>query len=93
MLNAQLQDDHKLPRFDKRTQQGVFVGPSPMHASTVGLIYSPRTHHVSPQFHVIYDDYFETVFNNKKNPRPNSDDIVIQGDSQIDIEWPPKKTV
>ena len=89
VLNAQLQDGHKLPRFNKKKQQGVFVGPSPMHANTVGLIYSPRTHHVSPQFHVIYDDYFETVPNDRDNPPPNWDDIIIQGYLESNIVLPP----
>jgi hypothetical protein len=37
------------------------MGSSPLHASTVGLIRSLRTNHISPQFHVVYDDLFETV--------------------------------
>ena len=37
------------------------MGASPLHASTVGLIRSLRTNHTSPQFHVVYDNLFETV--------------------------------
>jgi hypothetical protein len=40
---------------------GIYVGRSPLHASTVGLILNPCTGHVSPQFHVVYDDDFITV--------------------------------
>ena len=40
---------------------GIYVGRSPSHASNVGLILNPRTGHVSPQFHVVYDDDFTTV--------------------------------
>ena len=39
----------------------IYVGRSPLHALNVGLILSPRTGHVSPQFHVVYDDDFTTV--------------------------------
>ena len=39
----------------------IYVGCSPSHASNVGLILNPRTGHVSPQFHVVYDDDFTTV--------------------------------
>ena len=37
------------------------MGTSPLHASTVGLVRNLRTERVSPQFHLVYDDYFETV--------------------------------
>jgi hypothetical protein len=32
-----------------------------MHASSVALILSPRTGLVSPQFHCVFDDNFETI--------------------------------
>ena len=37
------------------------MGKSPLQASTVGLIRNLRTHNISPQFHVVYEDAFETV--------------------------------
>jgi hypothetical protein len=37
------------------------MGASPLHASTVGLIRNLRTNHISPQFHMVYDDFFQTV--------------------------------
>jgi hypothetical protein len=37
------------------------MGAFPLHASTVGLIRNLCTNHISPQFHVLYDDLFETV--------------------------------
>ncbi len=40
---------------------GIYVGRSPSHASNVCLIPNPRMGHVSPQFHVVYDDDFMTV--------------------------------
>jgi hypothetical protein len=41
--------------------QGVYLGQSPMHASNVALVYNPATTHVTPQFHVTYDDTFSSV--------------------------------
>ena len=32
-----------------------------MHARTVALIYNPATTHVSPQFHLVYDEQFSSV--------------------------------
>ena len=37
------------------------MGKLTLHASTVVLIRNLRTHNISPQFHVIYDNDFETV--------------------------------
>jgi hypothetical protein len=50
-----------LPKWEPRARMGIYVGRSPAHASNVGLILIPRTGHVSPQFHVVYDDDFTTV--------------------------------
>lgn len=41
--------------------QGVYIGHSPLHASSVALIYNPSTRHVTPQFHVTFDKEFSTV--------------------------------
>ena len=37
------------------------MGISPLHASTVGLILNPNINRLSPQFHCVYDDHFETI--------------------------------
>jgi len=41
--------------------QGIYVGQSTAHANTVALIYNPSSKHVTPQFHVTYDESFSTV--------------------------------
>ena len=61
VLDAKLQDNKKIPKWDSRARQGIFVGFSKHHSSTVPLILNPRTQHISPQFHVIFDDDFSTV--------------------------------
>ena len=86
VLNARLQDGFKIPRFDPRSMQGIYVGPSPMHASTVGLILNPRTNRISPQFHVIYDDYFETVPHDAENVPPNWEDLCLEGFQKSEME-------
>ena len=37
------------------------MGPSPNHSRSVGLVLNPRTGHVSPQYHIKQDDFFETA--------------------------------
>ena len=55
---------HDIPKplkWKQRSRLGVYLGPSPNHARSVALVLNPRTGHVSPQFHVKFDDFFETV--------------------------------
>jgi hypothetical protein len=42
---------------------GIYVGQSPSHVSNVALVFNPRTGHILPQFHVVFDDDFTTVEN------------------------------
>jgi hypothetical protein len=42
-------------------RMGIYVGRSPSHAANVSLILNPQTGHISPQFHVVYNDDFTTV--------------------------------
>ena len=93
VLNPQLQDGFKIPKWDPRARQGVFLGHSPHHASSVGLILNPNTHRISPQYHCIYDDYFETVGYDSTTKPPSWDDLVIEGFSSNDVEWVPKEMV
>jgi hypothetical protein len=61
VLEARLQDAKKLPKWSKRAYQGIFLGFSEKHHSTVALVLNPETGHVSPQYHVIFDEKFSTV--------------------------------
>jgi hypothetical protein len=62
VLDPKLQDGHKLPKFKKRSRCGVYLGHSMTHSTNVGLILNPETGHISPQFHVVYDELFSTVY-------------------------------
>lgn len=61
VLDPTLQDGKKLPKWKPRSRIGVYLGVSPTHASTVGRILHPSTGHISPQYHVVYDELFQTV--------------------------------
>ena len=58
VLASQLQNHQKLPRWNSRTHVRVYLGHSPCHATSVGLILSLDTSLISPQFHSTYDDLF-----------------------------------
>ena len=62
VLNPKLQDLKKIPKWSKRSRCGMYLGHSDDHHSTVGQILNLRTGAVSPQFHVVYDELYATVF-------------------------------
>jgi hypothetical protein len=63
VLDGDLQNGKKIPKWSSRSRVGIYLGYSPQHARSVGLILSTTTGLVSPQFHVRYDDEFETTKN------------------------------
>jgi len=61
VLEVQLQNDQKLPKWNRRARLGKFVGFSDEHSSLVANVWHLTTRYISPQFHVVFDDLFETV--------------------------------
>lgn len=62
VLDPKLQDGKKLPKWSRRSRRGIYLGISRIHSTTVHLVLNPDTGHISPQYHVIFDDTFATVF-------------------------------
>jgi hypothetical protein len=62
VLDPKLQDGHKIPKWQPCARMGQFLGYLRLHASTVGLIQNLATHYVSPQYRLIYNQKFTTVF-------------------------------
>jgi hypothetical protein len=61
VLAAPLQAGQSIPKWDQRSRVGCYLGVSQKHATSVSLILHPRTGLVSPQFHCVYDNVFETL--------------------------------
>ena len=61
VLVVKFQDHNSMPRWDELIRVGAYIGCSKNHASNVALVLNLQTGHVSPQFHVAFDDHFETV--------------------------------
>ena len=61
VLDARMQSRQKLPKWEERTRVGINLCQSPSHAQSVSLVLNLLTGLVSPQFHVLHDDRFETV--------------------------------
>ena len=52
------------------------MGWSPMHVSIIGLVRNLCTGHLSPQLHVVYDPWFETVTENSETS-PEAWDVMM----------------
>ena len=61
VLDPALQDGKKIPKWNPRARLGLFLGFSALHSSQVPMVLNVETGKISPQFHVIFDDKFETV--------------------------------
>ena len=53
--------ERSCPNGAPEQDKGQYLGKSPTHASSVGMVRNLTTGFISPQFHVIYDTRFETV--------------------------------
>lgn len=101
VLDPRLQDGKKIPRWQPRSRRGQFLGFSPQHASTIPLVLNLNTHHVSPQYHVVFDDWFATIIGDvqydENNPPPAWYDLfgnsrfqyVFDDDTDMELadEW------
>jgi hypothetical protein len=61
ILQGPLQQGQKIRKWEDRARIGIYLGPSPQHAKSVALVLSLTTRLVSPQYHVQFDNLFETV--------------------------------
>ena len=65
-LDPKIQDGKKLHKWDPHTRQGKCIEKSIAHASSFGLITNLRTGYMHPQFHMVYDIFFQTVMGGMK---------------------------
>ena len=61
VLSSELQQNKPFGKWKQRAQVGIYLGPSPHHNRNVALVLSRTTGLVSPQFHIRFDDNFDTV--------------------------------
>jgi Reverse transcriptase (RNA-dependent DNA polymerase) len=86
ILDPRGQAGHKLPPWDPRSRRAQNMGFSPLHASSVALARNLVTGHISPQFHVVYDDFFETVHSDGADPPDVWSDLIIVQSYRADID-------
>ena len=66
------------------------MGPSPLHAGSVDMIFNPKTNRNSPQFRCICDDHFETVAYNAETQQKKMDEVwdevAFEGHERTEME-------
>ena len=70
VLHNALQTGQQISKWHKHARLGLYLGHSPAHARSVALVLNLDTGLVSLQFHVKFDEFFETV-NNLDEEYPN----------------------
>lgn len=79
VLDPKLQQGQILPRWEPHAHHGIFIGYTSVHSSDVPLVLNIHTGHISPQYHVVFDDSFSTV------PSLAADDVPPDFWSAIDF--------
>lgn len=74
VLTKELQDGTSFGKWKSRAWEGVYIGNSTCHASAIPLIYNPASTHISPQYHVVYDEYFHSIH----GPRSVAPDAYLE---------------
>jgi hypothetical protein len=92
VLDPQLQSGQKLPRWQPRSRQGIFMGLSSIHSSEVPLVLNLSTGSITPQFHVVFDDSFSTVPSLQRENDPPSfwNDLCLENTIYIPTEVTPE---
>ena len=67
----------KIPKWQPRSRRAQYMGTSPVHAESVALVRNLHTGYLSPQFHVVFDDKFETVYADENDPPPEWDRLCV----------------
>ena len=68
VLDAPLQSGFGVkPKWSERSRVGAYLGHSNNHSQSVALVLNLKTGHVSPQFHLVFDDEFQTVTMDKSS--------------------------
>ena len=79
VLDARLKSagDEGPPKWEPRSRIGVYLGHLTFHAGSVALVWNPTTGRVSPQYHVVFNNYFSTVtYMEASTLPPNWEDLV-----------------
>ena len=73
VLDPKLKNDQKIPKRNRHSILGQFIVFLEPHSSLIAKILHLNTGNISPQYHFVFDDLFETVYSTGENdPRVNA---------------------
>ena len=61
VLKKSIADGKKIPRWENRSVRGMYMGISEKHAGDVPLVLNTETGRITPQWNIIFDDWFSTI--------------------------------
>ena len=64
------------------------MGASPLHSTTVGLVRNLQTGTITPQYHLVYDDFFETAFADDDEAPEEWDQLLVFSRFQTEFDDP-----
>jgi hypothetical protein len=72
VLDPQMRQGRKLPRWQPRSRRGVKLGLSLQHSSEVPLVFNLQTRSIDTKYHVVFYDQFTTVSSIEREIDPPS---------------------
>ena len=83
MLDPNLQQENKSPRWKPRAQRGTFLRSSTYNSIDFSLVLKVNVGHISPQYHVVFDYFLSTLNSHSEIEDPPSFWSKISLDSHI----------
>lgn len=87
VLEPKLKDGQKIPKWQPRARRGQYMGKSTLHASTVGMVRNLQTGTITPQFHTVFDDFFETVHSSSDEEPTSWPELFKERRFQSNRNW------
>ena len=60
VLEAKCQNHQNIPKWNRRSRLGEYIGFSEEHSTLVANVCHLRTSYTSPEYHLVFDDLFKT---------------------------------
>ena len=60
-LDSRFKKVKYIPKLNSQCRLGLYLGTSPRHARSISLMINLQTARINPKFHVINDDFSESV--------------------------------
>jgi hypothetical protein len=90
ILDPKVQQGQKLPRWQPRSRQGIFMGLSQQHTSEVPQVLNIAMGSITTQFHVLLDDQFTTVNSIAREEEPpcHWEELCLENSVQVITDDP-----